>query len=124
MSAALIVNAWVELLLIDLIQLRGFRAVYQAVSRTPTKEGSLTGTTVSDVVEAVTRACVWYFKGPKCLQRSAAVTRLLRRRGVAAELVVGCHQAPLRGHAWVEVGGDVVSDYIEGLEHFQVLDRW
>jgi hypothetical protein len=69
-------------------------------------------------------ACLYYFKPAMCLQRSAVVTRLLRRRGIAAQLVIGCLPAPIASHAWVEVAGQVVSDHRPGLEHYRVIDRW
>jgi Transglutaminase-like superfamily len=123
-SIALTTRAWLELLQVDLIHLRGFRALHRAVSRVPTRPVTPSATAISDVVAAVTSACLWYFRAPMCLERSAAVTRLLRRRGVPAEMVVGCHPAPLKGHAWVEVAGNIVSDHMDGLEYFHVLDRW
>jgi hypothetical protein len=123
-SVALTTRAWLELLYMDLIHLRGFRALHRAVSRMPTYPVTPQPTATADVVAAVTSACLWYFRAAKCLERSAAVTRLLRQRGVPAEMVVGCHRSPLTGHAWVEVAGSIVSDNMEGLEHFRVLDRW
>jgi hypothetical protein len=75
-------------------------------------------------MNAVTTACILYPRSSRCLQRSAVVTRLLRRRGVTAELVIGCHPSPLRAHAWVEVAGKVVSDDTPYVRYMQVLDRW
>jgi hypothetical protein len=118
------VRAWVELLYIDLLLFVGFQTVQRNVSRTPTRTTSKTTVDVRKIVDAVVRASVWYFKPAKCLQRSAAVTRLLRRQGVPAQLVVGCHMAPMRAHAWVEVSGAVVSDGLHDLEHYMILDRW
>jgi hypothetical protein len=69
-------------------------------------------------------AATFYFKSVRCLQRSAAVTRMLRRRGVSAELVIGYQPLPLRSHAWVVVSGHVVSDEVDGLEHYRIVDRW
>jgi hypothetical protein len=122
MSLTLTAAAWIELLHMDLIVFRGFPAIRRVVKTTPTATPN--GASVEEVVEAMTRACVWYFRSPKCLQRSAVVTRLLRKRGVPAELVVGCHLEPMRGHAWVEVSGKIVSDRAYGLEHYTILERW
>ena len=124
MNVELTIRAWFELLQVDLIHLRGFRALHRAVSRTPTRRMTPSPTAISDVVAAITSACLWYVRAPKCLERSAVITRLLRRRGVAAEMIVGCHPSPVTGHAWVEVAGAVVGDHMDGLEHFHVLDRW
>jgi hypothetical protein len=48
---------------------------------------------------------------------------LLRRHGVAAEMVIGAQILPFKSHAWVEVDRAVVNDtpYIE--EIYQVLER-
>lgn len=124
MSAWLAAQAWKELIYMDVVSLGGFRAIERSVKRMPTRPGNPTPETVTDVVEAMRTAVALYFKSAKCLQRSAVVTRLLRRRGVKAGMVIGCHLAPMASHAWVEVAGDVVSDYQDGLEHMHVVDRW
>jgi hypothetical protein len=120
----LTVQAWVELAYMDIVGLRGFDAIQRAVLRTPRKAVTAPPSTVNAVVAALVAACALYIKQTQCLQRSAAVTRLLRRRGIEADLVIGCHLPPLKAHAWVEVAGDVVSDDLNGLEFYRVLDRW
>jgi prolyl oligopeptidase len=123
-SVRLTLRTYLELLYVDLIHLRGFRALQRAVSRTPVRSTEPAASTVTDVLDALTWACALYFKQPRCVQRSAVVTRLLRRRGVPAQMLIGCHPTPFRGHAWVEVGGNVICDRLDGLEHFLILDRW
>jgi hypothetical protein len=124
LRAWLVIAAWVELLYIDLVGIRGLPGIRRAVYRTATRDRHARPGTVTAVVEAMKSACMLYFKPAKCLQRSAVVTRLLRRRGIDAGLVIGCHVPPLKAHAWVEVSGDIVSDNQDGLEYFRVLDRW
>ncbi len=72
---------------------------------------------------AVDEACVWYVKRAPCLQRSAVATRLLRRHGVPAELVIGYRPIPFESHAWVEVGGQIVNDRPQYKKFFAVLER-
>lgn len=124
MSAYLVAVAWTELLYVDLVQLGGFKAVRRIVHCTSTRKISVDPSHVQGVVDAVRVACALYIRPALCLQRSAAVTRLLRRRGIAADLVIGYQLPPLKAHAWVEVAGDVVSDGLDDLELFKVLDRW
>lgn len=124
MQSLLTLRAWNELLYMDLVGLRGFHAVQRVVTRTTTRPVRAPGDTVASVVNAMQSACALYAKETKCLQRSAVVTRLLRRRGVPAELVIGCRLPPLTAHAWVEVEGNVVSDYQDDMNHFRVIDRW
>jgi Transglutaminase-like superfamily/Coenzyme PQQ synthesis protein D (PqqD) len=66
---------------------------------------------VGEVCSAIEEACVWYPRKALCLQRSAVTTCLLRRRGVAARLVLGVRPVPLMAHAWVEVDGRPVNDW-------------
>jgi hypothetical protein len=107
----------------DLVALRGFRAVCDAVGRTSVRNVDPSDDTVPAVVTAMKKACALYFKPTLCLQRSAVATRLLRRRGVAADLMIGCRLPPLQAHAWVEVAGNVVSDDQDGLRYYRVLDK-
>jgi hypothetical protein len=58
----------------------------------------------------VDRAQMYYPKKAMCLQHSAVVTCLLRRRGVPAEMVLAAQDFPPKAHAWAEVEGEVVSD--------------
>jgi hypothetical protein len=120
----LTLQAWGEFLYMDLVGLLGFRTVSRVIKRTRTRDLPFTHGTVARVVDAAETACAFYPKSVKCLQRSAVVTRLLRRNGVTADMVIGCHLPPLKAHAWVEVAGDIVSDYQDGLEYYRVLDRW
>jgi hypothetical protein len=75
------------------------------------------------VCRAVEEACIWYFKRAYCLQRSSVTTWMLRRRGVAAQLVIGYRPVPVDSHAWVEVDGRVVNDRPQYQKFFRVLDR-
>jgi Transglutaminase-like superfamily len=79
---------------------------------------------IEAVCHAVDRACIWYWKEVLCLQRSAATACLLRRRGAAAEMVVGTQQTPFMSHAWVELEGQVVNDKPYMQEIYAVLDRF
>lgn len=124
MNAPLIASAWTELLYFDLVKFFGFQAIRRAVRRTKTRAVASDPEQATQIVEAMRTACVLYAKPALCLQRSVAVTRLLRKRGIPADLVIGCHLPPFKAHAWVEISGNVVSEYQDGLEHFRVLDRW
>ena len=66
---------------------------------------------IKRVCSAVETACVWYPRQALCLQRSAIMTCLMRRRGVPARLVIGTRVMPLLAHAWVEVNGVVINDW-------------
>ena len=65
---------------------------------------------MESICAAFELACVWYPKQALCLQRSSALTCLLRRHGVPANLIIGAQQLPFRAHAWVELEGRVIND--------------
>jgi hypothetical protein len=80
-------------------------------------------TAIDGICAAVNSTAVWYLKQALCLQRSAVTACLLRSRGIAAEMVIGCHKMPFCGHAWVEVDGRIVNDTSEIKGFYSVLDR-
>jgi len=72
---------------------------------------------------AALMAGIWYWKESLCLQRSAALTCLLKRYGVPAQMVIGAQQMPFKAHAWVEVDGRVVNDKSYIPEMYAIVDR-
>ena len=73
------------------------------------------------ICEAVSLAACFYYNPVPCLQRSVVATRLLRKSGISARLVIGYRPAPFFSHAWVEVDGRVVNDSPAYKERLQVL---
>ena len=71
----------------------------------------------------VDRAQMYYPKKAMCLQHSAVVTCLLRRRGVPAEMVLAAQDFPPKAHAWAEVAGEVVNDQSSVKSQYSVLKR-
>lgn len=113
-----------EFLRVDWVSVRGFAAMRQLVATVPVKQRPASQEEIDAAIIAVRDACVLYFKPALCLQRSIAATRMLRRLGAPAQLVIGCRPAPVASHAWVEIGGEIVSDRMSGLEFYRVVDRW
>jgi transglutaminase superfamily protein len=118
------VQAWCGLVAFDLARLAGFARLHDWLHtrrvRTPS---ALSSIDTDAVVWAVDEACVWYVKQALCLQRSTVATWLLRRRGAAAEMVIGFRPLPFESHAWVEVDGKVVNDLPQYQRVFTVLER-
>ena len=106
-------TAFLGLLTFDLLlKFRGFGSLIEKVHRWPTAEPHKTNLEICGHVRAmVDRAQVYYPKKAMCLQHSAVVTCLLRRRGVPAKMVLAAHEFPIRVHAWSEVEGYVVNDH-------------
>jgi len=75
------------------------------------------------VADAVELACSFYPRRAFCLLRSSVLTRLLRQRGIRAEMVIGVRRSPLEAHAWVEVNGSVLNDRAPIRTMYAVLDR-
>jgi hypothetical protein len=78
---------------------------------------------IERVCAAVDRACIFYWKEVRCLQRAAATTTLLKDHGVSAEMIIGVQQIPFKAHAWVEFQGRVVNDKPYTGELYAVIDR-
>lgn len=119
-----VLRAYLQLIRVDLCCAHGnFAATYEQVRRVPLRKQTGRSITAETVCRTVDLASVWYWKQVPCLQRSAATTCLLRRQGVAAELVIGAQSLPFRAHAWVEVDGKIVNDKAYISELYAVLDR-
>src|ERR1700761_8373913 len=120
----LILKAYLKLIHFDLYLARGnFVALYDKVRTYPVKACTPQRGVAERINFAFDMACIWYWKEALCLQRSAAITCLLRNYGVPAQMVVGGQQMPFKAHAWVEVQGRVVNDKPYTAELYAVLDR-
>ena len=119
----LVLRAIVELLWIDFLLLRGFSVVSAAVRHFRIRNAQPLSASAAEICHALDLACVFYFKEVRCLQRSAAASRLLRNSGVSAEMVIGIQLCPFRAHAWVETAGRVVNDKSYVPELYAVIDR-
>lgn len=105
-------TAFIGLLAFDLLlKFRGFQSLIKRVENWPTAGLRVKDADVCKRVRAmVDRAQMYYPKKAMCLQHSAVVTCLLRRRGVPAEMVLAAQEFPPKGHAWAEVEGEVIND--------------
>lgn len=110
-----------ELLLFEfVVKLRGYKALASwAGQLRPVCGGSQ-----AEWVGAVDLACAWYWHSPACLQRSTVLVRLLRRAGIAAEVVIGIQQFPFKSHAWVEVDRIPANERRRVGEVYAEIDRW
>ena len=107
-----------------LLRVRGFEALVNKVESWPTAEPHRTDQEICRRISAmVTRAQMYYPKKAMCLQHSAVVTCLLRRRGVPAEMVLAAQEFPAKAHAWTEVAGTVVNDYAQVKTVYRELRR-
>ena len=121
--AWLVAQAWLALLAFDLARPAGFARLWRRLGGTRAN-GRSPLASPQDIVWAVDEACVWYVKRAACLQRSFVAARLLRRRGFAAEMVIGCRPLPFESHAWVELDGRVINDLPQYQRAFAVLNRF
>lgn len=118
----LVARALFELVRYDVMYgLCGFGRVRSSLSRQATRNAAHAGDCEATVCAAVLLATCLYWKPVRCLQRSVVATRMLRRHGVPARLVIGYRQAPFFSHAWVEVGSRVVNDSPVYRQRLQVL---
>jgi len=75
------------------------------------------------ICEAMRSVAPFYWKPIRCLQRSIVTARLMRDRGILAEVVIGYRPVPFFSHAWVEVAGRVVNDSPAYKMRLQILER-
>lgn len=88
---------------------------------TPSEQQPVRLQDIQEVGWAVTRAAVYGVFRPKCLVRSLAIQRMLRRRGIpGGRLAVGVQVTAggLKAHAWVELDGIIIGDSREYVETF------
>ena len=118
-------TAFFGLLAFDLVlRLRGFESLIRKVESWPIREPRKTSPEICRRVCAmVNRAQVYYPRKAMCLQHSAVVTCLLRRRGVAAQMVLAAQEFPPKAHAWVDFGGTVVNDSQQVKTRYRELRR-
>lgn len=118
-------TAFIGLLAFDLLlKFRGFESLIKKVENWPTaRPRTIDRETCRRVRAMVDRAQMYYPKKAMCLQHSAVVTCLLRRRGVPAEMVLTAQEFPLKAHAWAEVEGEVVNDSPQVKTKYRELKR-
>ena len=120
----LFLQAYLQLLFAEVYLLRhDFHGLYERVRKYPVRPAIPDADAAGRLSGAMDLACIWCWRQALCLQRSAALTCLLRRHGVRANMVIGAQQMPFRSHAWVEVNGLVVNDKPYVSEVFAILDR-
>jgi hypothetical protein len=121
----LVLEAWLLLFYFEFVmRFREFRVLYRIVRDQPVnRKTPKVAVPAETLCRAIDLACVFYFKQVLCLQRSAATTRLLRRYGWGAEMVIGTQLLPFRSHSWCELNGLVVNDKPYIGEIYSVLER-
>jgi hypothetical protein len=100
-----------------------FQTIYSLVRAWKVKSRTDASDIIDQVSMAVNYACVWYPKQTLCLQRSFVTTYLLRKRGVAAEMVLGAQKLPFKAHAWVEVDRRAINERSNVQATYAVWDR-
>lgn len=100
-----------------------FETIYSSVKRWKVARRPGNQDTIDQVCDAVNYACIWYPKQALCLQRSFVTTYLLRKNGVAAQMVLGAQKLPFKAHAWVEVDGRAINERSNVQATYTVWDR-
>jgi hypothetical protein len=107
----LVLRAFKEILLYEILtKVGGFPTVRKLVLRTKPSPRRPAPDTVQKVVDAVDIAGCFYVRTVRCLHRSFAAVRLMRKLGVDAELIIATRPMPFLSHAWVEVDNQIVND--------------
>lgn len=114
-----------ELFFYDFLKaVAGFQAVHGRAARRPRRRRSPPPELDTVVPRVVSAASAFYWKPVLCLQRSVVAVSVLKKHGVAAEVVIGCRHAPFVGHAWVEVEGRAINDSPGYRQKMSILERF
>jgi hypothetical protein len=118
-------EAVLALVAVDVIlRLRGYATARSIVGRCAASNASpIDRQLCQATVAAVDRAATCYPRRLMCLERSLAIAWLLRRRGVNAQLVIGCRHTPFYAHAWVEHAGEVINDRASVAQKYPEMER-
>ncbi|MCZ2157467.1 MAG: lasso peptide biosynthesis B2 protein [Bryobacterales bacterium] len=101
----------------------GFAGVRRWVTSCPIRSCRRHPDAITATLLAVDRACAYFPANMQCLGRAAIATRLLRRQGFPARMVVGVQRMPFGAHAWVELDGEPVYGLPERYSCYEVIDR-
>ena len=114
----------VRLAIFDLMGLgRNFQAMHRFIRTRKVRGRMPPANAVEEICEAVNRACVWYPRRVRCLQRSVVTVSLLRHFGVPAKMAMGAQTYPFTAHAWTEVDGRPVNEHREVQRMYAVWER-
>lgn len=120
----LFVNAFCALLAYDFLNVFcRFEVIYSIVKTWKVTSKPANYKLAEHIAAAVNYACIWYPKRAYCLQRSFAMTYLLRRAGLPAQLVIGAKKLPFKAHAWVEVDGVPINETLDVKANYMVWER-
>jgi hypothetical protein len=118
-----IAEAYVQLLMHDLFMWRrDLAALHHHIRTFATREIAAIPMSTAVVTESFNIACAFYPKQALCLQRSAVLVKMLRRRGLPARLMIGAQKLPFKAHAWVQVYDVIIDDRLASSETFMVLE--
>lgn len=110
--------------LVRMLMLFRFGWMYSTVKRWPCSPMRGSGdAAIGNAYRSVRAASLYIPHRAMCLERSAALTLMLRLAGVPAVFCVGCRLTPFGGHAWVEVDGRPINQHIDVHGRFLVLSR-
>jgi hypothetical protein len=123
-SRFLLWKALVGLLVFDMFRFgNNFTRIHSLVQRWPVAPWIAPADVVDRVCHAMNYACVWYPKRVLCLQRSAAMTCVLRSCGVHAQMATGAQKFPFKAHAWTEVDGHAINERRDVQSIYMVWER-
>lgn len=103
------------------LRARGFAHICQSVERlaAPARQARPMGANdLSATAGRIARATRIAGAFEQCLPLAVATIRFCRRRGFAAQFVIGVKLHPFQAHAWVSAGGSVLTDQSATVRQF------
>lgn len=101
----------------------GFKTVRNLVARWRLADRKTPTDRIDEIAQAMNLACIWHPKQVLCLQRSSVMACLMRRNGIAADMVLGAQKIPFAAHAWVEVEGRAINERSNVQAKYAVWER-
>jgi hypothetical protein len=111
-----------------LIGFRGWQAAIVRLTRAGTHRTDPADSVIVDSARAIARMALSAARHlpfrPNCLEQSLTLWWMLRKRGIAAELLAGARKeaGSFEAHAWVECGAAVLNDASGEHLHFTPFD--
>jgi hypothetical protein len=119
----LFLEAYIRLVTHDFFMLRhDFAALHRNIKNYPVHPARGKAISIEPLCHSLDVASALYPKPPLCLQRSSVLVKLLRKRGIPAQMIIGAQKLPFKAHAWVEVDGKIINDRLASRERFLVME--
>ncbi|WP_286925405.1 MULTISPECIES: lasso peptide biosynthesis B2 protein [Lysinibacillus] len=65
---------------------------------------------IRKLLKKIDKVCFWFFGNAQCLHRSLIGFKLIRKKGIPVQLIIGVKKFPFSSHAWLVYEDKVIND--------------